>query len=376
MSAPTEMLQLIKQLVAGKSVLVTGHTGFKGSWLSAWLASMGARVTGIALAPDQGEDNIFERARIKEQCTASHLQDICEAPRVAEIFAAARPQIVFHLAAQPLVRRAYREPLVTFATNVMGTANVLEAARATPSVSAVVCVTTDKVYANNEWCWPYRESDALGGIDPYSASKAAAEMVARAYMTTLLPTDRPYQMATARGGNVIGGGDWAEDRIVPDIVRSIRADRPLVIRNPGATRPWQHVLELCFGYLILAMRLSEGRAETSATPAAFSGAWNFGPDANHEIRVSSLIERVLHAWGRPDFPIESQGSNLHESRFLRLDSSKARTELGWRPVLQPDETFDWTASWYRSFLGNEATAAELIGAQITAYEDLISRRVN
>lgn len=369
------MLDQIEELVTGKSVLVTGHTGFKGGWLVAWLAALGARVTGVALDPDQGDDNLFDRGNVGELCAASHIQDICDAKRTADIFAQARPEIVFHLAAQPLVRRAYREPLMTFATNVMGTANVLEAARNTSSVSAVVCVTTDKVYANNEWCWPYREVDALGGIDPYSASKAAAEMVAKAYMGALLPTDRPYQIATARGGNVVGGGDWAEDRIVPDIVRSLRAKRPLVIRNPGAVRPWQHVLELCFGYLVLALRLSTGRPETGAAPSAFNGAWNFGPDASHEIRVSSLIERMLHSWGSPDFPIVTQGSPLHESRFLRLDSSKARADLGWQPMLQPEETFAWTANWYRAYLRSESTARQLMQTQIRDYQDLIRRKI-
>ena len=375
LSLHPELLDKIRDQVAGRSVVLTGHTGFKGSWLAAWLAHLGARVIGISLAPDQGQDNIYEQARIDQLCVASHIQDIRDAAKMREIFAAAQPEFVFHLAAQPLVRRAYREPLLTFETNVMGTANILEAARITPSVKAVVCVTTDKVYTNNEWCWPYRETDHLGGIDPYSASKSAAEMVARAYMETLRPTDRAYELATARGGNVIGGGDWSEDRIVPDIIRSIRAGQPLVLRNPAATRPWQHVLELCWGYLVLASRLTSGRDDTSAASAGFRGAWNFGPDPTHEIRVDKLVESILAAWGA-DLPVSVESSNLHESHFLRLDSSKARAELGWAPLLRPQDTFGWTADWYRSYITRAATARELIDRQIVAYEDLMRGRIN
>lgn len=363
----------IRGAVSGRTIIVTGHTGFKGGWLTAWLARLGANIVGISLPPDQGEDNLFMRGRIGERCIASHLTDIRDAARMQALFAEHQPASVFHLAAQPLVRRGYQEPLMTFETNVMGTANILEAARQTASVRSVVCITTDKVYHNKEWCWPYREADEIGGIDPYSASKAGAEMVARAYMTTLQRSPEPYLMATARGGNVVGGGDWSEDRIVPDVVRAIRSGETLLLRNPQATRPWQHVLELCFGYLILAWRLESGRLRHGQTPDKFVGAYNFGPEPTGEMPVRDLVSVMLESWQRSDHPIKFSPSPLHESTYLRLDSSKAKRELGWCPLLSFQDTIRLTADWYRRYVDDKAAAPTLISEQIEIYERLIGR---
>jgi CDP-glucose 4,6-dehydratase len=353
---------------AGRNVLVTGHTGFKGGWLTLWLEKIGARVTGLSLAPDQGADNIFDRARIGDSCR-SVIADIRDKAIVDTVFAEARPSVVFHLAAQPLVRRGYSDPVGTFASNIMGTAHILDAARRSETVEAVVCVTTDKVYENREWRWPYRENDPLGGVDPYSASKSAAEMVARVYMTTLAEPGG-CRTATARGGNVIGGGDWSEDRIVPDIVRSVRAGVPLVLRHPGATRPWQHVLELCSGYLLLARHLLQGRAEKGASGQDFVSAWNFGPDSLLEIPVSELVKHMLATMDRPDHPLELGTSSLHESTYLRLDSTKAMTDLGWRRSLDLPTTMAWTAEWYRDYLATPERARDLIATQIDRYIEL------
>lgn len=360
----------IRAAFAGERVLVTGHSGFKGSWLTRWLTQLGAVVVGVSQPPDQGADNLFDQARIGDHCSQSYWVDIRNYEELSSIFEQHRPRVVFHLAAQALVRRAYGDPLDTFSRNVMGTANVLEAARQTSSVNALVCVTTDKVYNNQEWHWPYRESDSLGGVDPYSASKSAAELVARAYMMTLRDTNRHYALATARGGNVIGGGDWSVDRIVPDIVRAIRAGDPLQLRHPSAVRPWQHVLELCYGYLVLATRLRHGWRERDAQPDSFIGAFNFGPEPLSEMTVEALVRSLLRAWQKEDHPIELGQSGLHESRYLRLDSSKAKREIGWRPFLTFDETIELTANWYRRYLNGE-NAAALLDEQIYRYEQII-----
>ncbi len=263
----------LASVFADRTVLVTGHTGFKSGWLTHWLSRIGARVTGPGLAPDQGADNLSDRAKIGTP-SASVIGDICDVDLVTRLVSEVRPSVVFHRAAQPLVRRSHMDPVATFATNVMGTAHVLDACRRCYSVEAVVCVTTDKVYENREWRWPYRKNEPLGGIDPYSASKSAAEMVARAYIATIVG-QAGCRIATARRGNVIGSGDWSEDRIVPDIVRWVRAGRPLFLRHPGATRPWQHVLELCAGYLLLAQRLLEARQRGSEP--TYASAWISDP---------------------------------------------------------------------------------------------------
>jgi CDP-glucose 4,6-dehydratase len=342
-------------------VLVTGHTGFKGAWLTEWLKRDGAVVSGLALAPEAGSTSLFETARVADGI-ASHIGDIREWNTVRDVISDAQPEIVFHLAAQPLVRRSYRDPIETFATNVMGTAHVLEAARNCPSIRAIVCVTTDKVYDNVEWAWGYRENDRLGGKDPYSASKACTELVASSYMQTMLPLAGEIRLATARGGNVIGGGDWSEDRLIPDIVRSIHAGEPIILRNPTATRPWQHVLELVRGYLVLGRKLLAGEP-------GIVGAWNFGPERENEISVEHLLREFQRHWGRT-LPIEIRPSPLKEAHFLRLDISKARLELGWEPVLSLDETLGLTAEWYRRHQAG-ADAAALMAEQIAAYQDKV-----
>jgi CDP-glucose 4,6-dehydratase len=368
-------LELLQKTYRGKRVLVTGHTGFKGSWLTAWLAKLGAEVIGISLNPDQGDDNIFDRTNVANLCAEDHRVDICDQPSVAEIFQDARPEIVFHLAAQALVRPAYAQPVDTFRTNILGTAHILEAARQTKSVAATVCVTTDKVYENNEWEWPYRENDRLGGIDPYSASKSGAEMVAKAYLEALpTPDDRIHHIAIARGGNVVGGGDWSTDRLVPDIIRSIRSNEPLELRNPGAIRPWQHVLELCYGYLLLASRLSFGWAEKNRDAVNFTGAWNFGPGWQNEITVAELVGIVLDTWGKADLPVHHQESALHESQYLKLDCTKARTLMGWQSMLGPKETFSWTTAWYRDYLNVPEKAQDILQAQISEFEQLLEKQ--
>ena len=369
------MLNTVKRTYKDRRVLITGHTGFKGSWLTTWLAAMGAQITGISLDPDQGDDSIFMRANVSGLCKQDHRIDICDEAAVREILDDAQPEVVFHLAAQALVRSAYERPVETFRTNVLGTTHILEAARQTPSVAATVCVTTDKVYENKEWYWPYRENDRLGGIDPYSASKSAAEMVALTYMTTLpAPDNRVHNLATARGGNVVGGGDWSIDRIVPDIVRSMRDQKLLNIRNPNAVRPWQHVLELCYGYLSLGNRLLNGWPDRQLAAKQYTGSWNFGPSTDNEITVAALISIMKDAWGSATLEVEHLPSALHESTYLRLDCSKANAELGWQGLLGPEETFGWTVDWYRKFLNEPDTARQITLDQIFAYEQLIEQQ--
>jgi len=346
----------------GLRVLVTGHTGFKGSWLASWLKRDGAVVAGIALAPEHGRPNLFEVADVA-QGMHSTLGDIRDYATVQQCFAAFRPDVVFHLAAQALVRRSYVDPVGTFASNVMGTVHVLEAARCHPGVRAVVVVTTDKVYENREWAWGYRENDRLGGKDAYSASKAAAELAAAAYRDRLLPLAGDVAVATARGGNVIGGGDWSEDRLVPDAVMALLSGADLTLRNPSAVRPWQHVLELCRGYLQLGALLLD-------SPAAALGAWNFGPERENEVEVGKLVTDFFEAWGPAKSRVRVEGSNLKEAGQLRLDHSRARHGLGWQPLLGYAETLSWTADWYRRYHVSGESAGALVDAQIERYVQL------
>jgi CDP-glucose 4,6-dehydratase len=322
----------------GRKVLVTGHTGFKGSWLCLWLNSLGADVSGLALDPSS-EPNHWDLLKLPIR---DHRIDIRDEAAVRAVCAAERPEIVFHMAAQPLVRRSYTEPLATWATNVMGTAHVLEAICHTPDVRAVVVVTTDKCYENREWPWPYRERDRLGGHDPYSASKAGAELVAASYRTAFFNHADAPLLATARGGNVIGGGDWSEDRLIPDLARSVASGEPLVIRSPHATRPWQHVLDCLSGYLLLGQRLLERN-----TPCA--DAWNFGPDGRGNRTVEQVLGDLARTWPEVRWQVTS-GPQPHEAGLLQLDSSKARMDLGWRPVWSFDSAIHHTANWYRQWL--------------------------
>lgn len=345
----------------GKGVLVTGHTGFKGAWLAHWLKSEGAHVAGISLAPeDDGQPNLFLAADVAKGMESTFC-DIRDLAAIEAVFQRFRPELVLHLAAQALVRRSYRDPVGTVATNVLGTAHVLEAARRCASVRGVVCVTTDKCYENKEWVWGYRENDPLGGKDLYSASKAGAEIVAHAYRQSLLPLDgNRMALATARGGNVIGGGDWSEDRLVPDIVRALNAGTPLVLRNPQATRPWQHVLELLNGYLTLGRLLIED-------PTLASGAWNFGPDRGNEVTVERLADGFGPAYSGGKVRIEVTPSELAEAHALKLDIAKTTSMLPWKPNLNFDQTIALTAAWYRGFHREGRGAATMLSEQIDGY---------
>lgn len=349
---------------AGRAVLVTGHTGFKGSWLCRWLALAGARVVGLALPPERAP-NLFELARLEDGCT-SVIGDIRDLATVEATVSAHRPEIVLHLAAQALVRRSYREPVETYATNVMGTVNVLEACRRVDSVRAIVVVTSDKCYENREWVWGYREDEPMGGHDPYSSSKGCAEIVTAAYRRSFFAASG-VQVASARAGNVIGGGDFAEDRLVPDIIRGAASGQPIVIRNPTSTRPWQHVLEPLAGYLTLAQRLVQ-------SPAGHTEGWNFGPRDEDAIPALALAEKLVHTLGRGVLdvvpPEKRQGP--HEARLLRLDTSKARALLGWAPRLDIDRALTMTAEWYRVWIEDPSSCRAALDRQIRAYEQLLA----
>jgi CDP-glucose 4,6-dehydratase len=341
----------------GRTVLVTGHTGFKGGWLCAALKRLGARVTGLALAPDT-DPNLFQAAAIG-QGMESVLGDIRDLATVEKVLRERRPEIVFHNAAQPLVLRSYRQPVETYATNVMGTVHVLEAARRAQSVRAVVVVTSDKCYDNRGLERGYREDDPMGGHDPYSSSKGCAELVAAAYRASFFAGEGTAAIATARAGNVIGGGDWAQDRIVPDMVRGIMAGRPVVIRHPEAVRPWQHVLEPLRGYLMLGQRLYQERK--------FAAGWNFGPGENEALTVRQLAEQMVACWGAGRLEFASEGEAPHEAAYLKLDSAKARSELGWKPALTPAEALRWTVEWYRAYAGDPAAGPAVTTAQLERY---------
>ena len=323
----------------GKKVLITGHTGFKGSWLSLVLQQAGADLIGFALPPPTNP-NLFTLANISQGMT-SLFGDIRDFDQVLAVFKQHQPEIVIHMAAQPLVRYSYKEPVETYATNVMGTIHVLEAARQTSSVKTIVNVTTDKCYDNKEWHWGYRENDRLGGYDPYSNSKACAEMVTSAYRTSYF-NSTAIGLASARAGNVIGGGDWAEDRLIPDIIRACMAKSPVSIRNPNAFRPWQHVMEPLSGYLVLAEKLYEN-------PSVYADAWNFGPDENDVQPVSWIADHIVKLWGEQAHWNLDQGSHLHEATYLKLDCAKSKSLLGWQPRWNLEKGLQETVNWYQAF---------------------------
>ena len=336
----SQAVKLFGDRYRGRRVLLTGHTGFKGSWLALWLRELGADVVGVALAPDTSPSH-WDLLGLD---VADHRLDIRDDRAVAGIVADTRPEVVFHLAAQPLVRRSYREPLTTWSTNVMGTANLLDACRRTASVRAIVVVTSDKCYENQEWPRGYVESDRLGGHDPYSASKAAAELVAGSYRSAFFHAPDAPLLASARAGNVIGGGDWAEDRLIPDLVRAIGANAKLEIRSPQSTRPWQHVLESLSGYLLLGQKLLEGRRE-------FAEGWNFGPGPEANCTVAEVLARLGAHW--PKLAWRTTGApQPHEAGLLYLDSAKARAQLAWTPVWTLDDALTATADWYQAYLAD------------------------
>ncbi len=341
----------------GRRVLVTGDTGFKGSWLCLWLHQLGADVAGYALPPEQDDDHF---SVLGLQNLIDHVTgDIRDLASVKQVFDRFQPEIVFHLAAQSLVRRSYTEPKLTFDTNVAGSVNILEAVRLSESTKAFLYVTSDKCYRNKEWIWGYRENDELGGHDPYSASKAAAELVFSSYRDSFFNARQGLGAATVRAGNVIGGGDWAADRIVPDAIRALRVGKPLLVRNPAATRPWQHVLEPLSGYLLTAKRLLED-------PKRFSGAWNFGPDIESVRTVGNLVEMILAEWGDGQIVTAPQIDALHEANLLQLNCDKAHQLMQWKPKWDATRAIAETVSWYRG-VHEGSNALALSKQQILAY---------
>jgi len=347
-----------EESLAGKKVLVTGHTGFTGGWACLWLKSIGAEVAGYSLSPET-TPSLFHETGLEKDIDST-IGDICDFDRLLDAVTAFQPDLILHLAAQPLVRRSYREPVQTFLVNAQGTAHVLEAARLVKSVRGVLCITTDKVYKNNEWAWPYRENDPLGGKDPYSASKAAAEMIIQSYAASYpFESGQGPAIATARGGNIIGGGDWSEDRLIPDFVRALNQGSVMTLRYPDATRPWQHVLALVHGYLvILAGLLSE-------SPQRVAKAWNLGPQELKQHSVRDVLELLSENWQRPD--LEFMDNPLPEAGALALDSSTARNQLNWIPVWDTEAVVEKTASWYRDFYEQPGNAREITMAQINEW---------
>ncbi len=335
--------QLDTKFFQDKKVLVTGHTGFKGTWLTVWLKRLGAKVTGIALPPTT-QPSLFELTRVVN-VVDNNFCDIRDTLKLNEIVRKSQPEVVIHLAAQPLVRRGYRQPLDTFSCNIMGTACLLEALRGCEALRVVLIITTDKVYENYEWPYPYREIDTLGGKDPYSASKACAEIVTNAYRNSFFDPKTP--IASARAGNVIGGGDWSEERLIPDAIRAWQAGQPLEIRYPNAIRPWQHVLEPLAGYLILAQKLWKS--------PQYAGAYNFGPDGREVITVCDLIEAARKSYGFGEVLVKDTPNEISEAHFLALDTGKARRLLGISQKWSLSETIDRTIKWYRSqYSGKDA----------------------
>ena len=340
---------------SGKRVLLTGHTGFKGAWLAQWLVSMGANVTAVALKPNT-EPNVFNLAKVGEHL-AHHELDICDASKLAALVQQVQPEIVLHLAAQALVRESYSDPLRTFSVNVMGTANLLDALRQCDSVRSIVVVTTDKVYANQEWSWPYRETDRLGGHDPYSASKAGTEIVVASYRSSYFAA-KGVNVATARAGNVIGGGDWSADRIIPDAVRAWSANETLQVRRPLAVRPWQHVIEPLCAYLVLAERA--WRDQTMAQ------AWNFGPQTHEAATVREVVGLAQTAFGQGQVQWGDGTDGPHEAVLLMLDTSLAKSHLGVQSVFPLIDAIGMTMRWYRDLQAGQ-TAAELCERDIAYF---------
>ena len=352
------------RIFQNKTVLITGHTGFKGSWLSMWLKSLGAKVIGVALEPPS-QPSHFEVAGLLEIIDDNRL-DIRDGNDFKEMVSQTQPDFVFHLAAQALVRESYNDPIVTYQTNTLGTLNLLEALRPLKKKCAVVLITSDKCYKNVEWVWGYRETDALGGPDPYSASKGAAELVIRSHVKSFFPKDGPVRIAVGRAGNVIGGGDWASDRIVPDCARSWAKGETVQLRNLQATRPWQHVLEPLSGYLTLATQLSQNH-ELHGEP------FNFGPPAHQNRTVLELVQAMSRHWEQASWEdISVSVEQPYESGLLKLNCDKALHYLGWQATLSFPETVRMTAEWYRSYYENSSTIREVTYAQIREYENLFS----
>ncbi|MDR0891843.1 MAG: CDP-glucose 4,6-dehydratase [Mediterranea sp.] len=356
------MIDIFQDFYRGKRVLVTGHTGFKGSWLSIWLHELGAEVTGLSLDPSSDKDN-FVRSGIGSKITDLR-GDIRDGAFLKEAFARYQPEIVFHLAAQPLVRESYDLPVETYETNVMGTIHVLEAIRATPSVKVGVMITTDKCYENQEQLWGYRENEPMGGYDPYSSSTGCAEIAISSWRRSFFnPADYPHHgkaIASVRAGNVIGGGDWAKDRIIPDCIRALEAHQPISIRSPHSIRPWQHVLEPLGGYLLLAQKMWDA-------PTDYCEGWNFGPKLEAVANVWDIASLVVEEYGQGSLVDVSDPSALHEAKLLMLDISKAWLRLGWQPRLTLHQTVELTVDWYKRY--QDEDVYRLCVEQINRYTD-------
>lgn len=348
----------------GKRIFLTGHTGFKGGWLSLWLASMGAKVTGYALAPNT-TPNFFEVAQVQDDLEQSHIDDIRDLEKLQKAMTHAKPEIVIHMAAQPLVRYSYLNPVETYATNVMGTVHVLESIRASNSVRAAVIVTTDKCYENKEWAWGYRENEPMGGHDPYSNSKGCAELVTSAYRQSYFSPEKYSEhhvaIASARAGNVIGGGDWSEDRLIPDAIKAFEANEALMIRNPLATRPWQHVLEPLSGYLVLTQALYQEGVN-------FDGAWNFGPRDEDARSVQEVINLLIKNWGSVASWQQDKSEQPHEAHSLKLDCSKARQYLHWVPRWSLEQATENITQWQQAHQ-KKCNMREICLQQITNYQN-------
>ena len=364
-----EDLGMNRKFWKDKKVLITGHTGFKGSWLSLWLQLTGARVIGYSLPPPT-EPSLFETAQVGQELISIE-GDVRDLSCLQAVITDNKPEIIIHMAAQALVRRSYNDPIETYSTNIMGTVNMLETVRNSPSVRVVIIVTSDKCYANKEWIWGYRENDRMGGHDPYSSSKACAELVTSAYRNSYF-SEKDYDrhgiaLASVRAGNVIAGGDWAEDRLIPDIMKAFMEHRPAIIRNPSFVRPWQHVLEPLNGYLLLAEKLWERGQK-------FVGAWNFGPDEADAKPVSFIVERLTELWGDgASFELVTSRQS-HEATFLKLDCSKARTSIGWTPKLSLNQTLEWIVEWYRGYQ-NKEDIRHITKGEILRFESLQNEEI-
>ncbi|MFD3408617.1 CDP-glucose 4,6-dehydratase [Aquirufa sp. HETE-83D] len=351
--------QELVNLYCGKKIFLTGHTGFKGSWLLKILSLLGAEIKGYALEPQTSND-LFNLIGGNDLCD-SIIGDLRNKKKLEKEILDFQPDFIFHLAAQPLVRLSYEIPVETFEVNAIGTANVLDSARLLNKKCSIILITTDKVYHNYEWIYPYRESDRLGGYDPYSASKACSELIIESYRNSffniLKYEDHLKGIAVARAGNVIGGGDWAKDRLIPDIVRSLINQKPISIRNPNSVRPWQHVLEPLLGYLTLGVYLEK-------QPIEYSSAYNFGPQAEDALSVENMLELAINSWGSGEFMVEKQINQPHEAGLLKLDISKVKSELNWIPKFNAIKTINYTLDWYKAFIANSSSINEFTEEQI------------
>ena len=358
---------MYKDFWKGKKIFITGNTGFKGSWLSMWLESLEAQVTGYSLPPPT-KPNLFESARVSNEI--NYIEgDVRDLDRLKSAIADNEPDVIIHMAAQPLVRHSYRYPLDTYSTNVMGTVNLLEAVREIKSAKVVVIVTSDKCYENKEWLHGYRENDSMGGHDPYSSSKGCAELITSAYRSSYFSTEcspaAGIAVASVRAGNVIGGGDWSEDRLVPDIIKAVVNHHPVIIRNPNSIRPWQYVLDPIQGYLSLIKKLWDNGPE-------FAGGWNFGPGGDDAKPVSYMVDMMVKLWGGDArWELDSNTEHPHEARYLKLDCSKARTMLSWNPKLNLEMALEWTVEWYHNF-HQKANMRNYTEREIMRYEKLLN----